>query len=280
MLTAQRILFSDDGTIVDKSSDLNNFRRATSGFAVVAAEDYLYVGSSLPFVNRYFDIGVANDQASVLSVEIWTGNDWESAVDVRDETSVGGVSLARSGLVQWTTDYNSNWVSERTSEDVTGLSTVNIYDFYWVRFSWGSDLGAGTTLNYIGHRFCDDDDLATDYPDLNRTNVKTGFESGKTDWKEQGIRASEDIIFKLNQKRVIINGNQIFDPYQFKSAAVHKLAAIIMRGFGEQYGDRLAAAEAAYESELNSASFSIDRDRDGHLEELEVTKHHVGLSRV
>src|SRR3990167_11302957 len=104
MLTSNRIIFSDNGTLTDYSATLNDFYTGTVAPTYTASQDYLYVGGDAPFNHRYFDVSVANAVASTVSVEIWDGSDWNAAVDVIDETTTSGASLAQSGRIQFAVD--------------------------------------------------------------------------------------------------------------------------------------------------------------------------------
>lgn len=106
MITNQRILWDDDGTETDLSVALNDFRTGSQVIDFVAADDKLYIASDMPFNHKWIEASVVNDAASVVTVENWFGGSdgWVSAVDIIDRTSVGGVSLAQSGVIQWKTN--------------------------------------------------------------------------------------------------------------------------------------------------------------------------------
>lgn len=278
MLGNSRFIFSDNGTLNDYSHIFNDFSSQTQTIPVVAAEDYLYLGTDLPFNHRWFEVSAVNSNASVASVEIWDGNSWVSAVDVVDQTSSGGVAFAQSGYVSWSVDRNSGWGQESTTEDITGLTTAKIYDLYWARLSWSADLSASTALKFIGFKFASDNDLGAYYPDLNLSGTKTAFESGKTDWNEQHFLAAEEIIRYLRKKNIIWSRNQILDYNQFNLAGIHKVAEIIMNSFGDDFEDNRNLAKQKFYESINLGIFRTDRDEDGRLEEREK-RDYAGLVR-
>jgi len=140
----QRVIY--DGA--DISKDVNDFRVGTASF-VYDNTKYLYIGSILPFNNLWFEMGTANTNAAVATVEMWSNNAWIEAVDLLDET----VGLTATGRVQWNTELTSTWSIEQRSEDVTGLGYSNIYNMYWLRISWDVNFSVGTTIKYIGQKF-------------------------------------------------------------------------------------------------------------------------------
>lgn len=269
MLSNQRIIFDDGGTLKDKSVELNNLFTQNATVDLAVTTDYLYIGSDLPFNHRYFQVSTANTTASVMSVQIWDGNSWADAVDVIDQTSASGKTLAQSGIISWARDRDSSWGQESTTENVTGLTSLKIYDLYWVRLKVSASLSATTALSYVGHRFATDDELGGYYPDLVQSDVMTAFETGKTDWNEQHVLAAEEIIQDIRRKRIAWNRNQVLDWEQFAPAAVHKVASIIMAGFGNDYKEARVSVLADYAKAMNLKIFTVDQDEDGRADDDE-----------
>lgn len=265
--SAQRILWDDNGTERDLTADLNEYESGTVDFAFASADDKLYIASDLPFNHKWVEVATANANASALSVAIWWNNAWHSAVDLIDGTSASGVSLAQSGIVRWNTARLKGWEPELDSEDVDGVSVVGLYDMYWARLSWSADLHADTDLKYIGHKFCNDEQLATEYPNTRNSSLKTAFASGKTDWNDQHFAAAEDMIQDLQSGNVIISGNQIVDPEYYTEAAKHRAAMIIYAGLeGEGYEEIRANAAKEYKKAINKKRYRVDVNQDGRLE--------------
>lgn len=279
MLFNQRIIFDDNGVISDLSVNLNNLFAGTSTVNLALTTDYLYIGSDLPFNHRYFEVSTANANTAVMSVEIWDGNAWNAAVDVIDQTSSGGKTLAQSGYISWVTDRDSSWGQESTTEDIAALASLKIYDMFWVRLKVSANLSANTALQYVGHRFANDDDLGGYYPDLVQSTVMDAFETSKTNWNEQHFLAAEEIIQDIRKARIAWNANQIINWEQFNLAAVHKVAANIMFAFGDDYKDNRAEALKQYKDALNLKVFAIDSNEDGHKTEAE-TRDHKGIFRT
>jgi hypothetical protein len=282
MLATNRVIWNDNGTLKDLSNKLNNFFSESQVLDFIAAQDKIYIGSDVPFNHRFINLSVVNDVAASVTVEIWDGNSWVAAVDVQDGTALAGVPLAQDGILRWATDQDKTWGQEQSTEDMaaSGLQTLKIYNMYWVRLSWSVDLKATMSLAYFGHKFSKDEDLGGYYPDLNRANVKTAFQSGKTTWLEQHILAAEELFRDIRNQRALWSKNQIFEPEVFTMPAVHKVAQIVYTAFGSEYESRRDEAYDRYKEALEGAlSQGIDKDEDGHVEEDEHAGMTVGLFR-
>ena len=279
MLINNRVIWEDDATLVDISKKLNDVFANNQTFNFVTTDDYLYLGSDMPFNHRYFDVTTANIVASVPSVSIWDGNAWNAAVDVIDETqATSGTSLGQSGIIRWVLNKDYFWQRADSTEDIAALSTLKIYDLYWARISWSATLTNTTALNYIGHSFADDSQLGGYYPDLVRSEIIGAYSSGQTNWKKQHVLAAEEIIADLRRKKKVVSRNQIMNPEIFNEAAIHKVAELIMRGLGKDWAEDRANALKDYSVALNSMPLELDTDGNGRLD-LEERAHYSGLVR-
>jgi hypothetical protein len=276
MLHGQRIIHGDNGTLRDLSAALNDIHETTSTLALVAAEDFVYIGSKLPFNHRHFYVASPNAAASVASVAIWDGSAWTAAVDVVDQTAVAGATLAQSGVISWRTERNASWSAAESTEDMTdsGLTSLKIYDMYWVRLAFSGNLTGSTALQYVGHRFADDADLAAYYPDLVRSSMLTAFATGKTTWAEQHYVAAEEIIRALGRRNTIWTPDQLLAWEELTLAAVHKVAENIFFAFGKDYTEQRVEARNRYLEELGQ-SLTVDEDEDGHEDEEETRRESI-----
>ena len=266
----QRILWKDGATVVDLTASLNNYRADSETLALVAADDYLFIGSDLPFNHKYIEVSTANALASVLSVDIWWANAWHDAVDLIDQTATSGKTLAKSGLVQWAPDEHKGWDPEQDSADVTGLTGTKIFDMYWVRLSFSADITGTTAIKYVGHKFCDDADLEGTYPILKPSGLKTAWAAGKTDWKDQIFDASEAIVRDLKRTGIIKSPSQLMDPEILRNACVHKTAELVLHGLGTAYIDLKKEAAKAYSTALDMKMFVVDRTGDARAQRSEL----------
>lgn len=268
-IMSSRVIWSDNGVLKDISTSVNNFKSGTTVLPLVAAEDFIYIGSDFPFNHRYLDIKVANDVTAGINIHLWDANGWRAATDVIDQSSLAGVTFAQSGVLSWvkaTRDSWARWDTNNEGEQITGLTDINILDLYWARLTFTGNLKATTEIEFIGHKFSDDADLDILYPDLTRTAVKVQFKAAKTDWKLQHIQAAEEIIKDLKNRSIIRSPNQILDWELFTDAAVHKVAEIAFNAFGKDFNEEKAAAAGEYKKELNKAVYNVDLNSNATLD--------------
>jgi hypothetical protein len=268
-----RVLFSDNGTLSDFSVALNEYSTKTKTFDYTTGQDYLFLGARAPFNHIYFKLSSLNLVACSMTVEYWNGSSWEPVVELLDETQ----GFTQSGFVQFTPNKNVSWTTEDTSS-VTGISSATIYDRFWLRISFNQTLTGSTALDFVGHLFSDDVDLAADYPDLVRSAVMTSFSAGKTSWQEQHVKAAAVLVQDLINKGVLDDGAQILDWREFSLAAVHKTAEIIFRAFGADHVDNEITARKEYNERLSKAFYRIDKN-DNAIEDADEEDHGGFLSR-
>jgi len=273
-IMSSRIIWSDNTVLKDVSTSLNNYKSGTLVLPLVAAEDFIYIGSDFPFNHRYIDVKVANDQTAGINVHLWDANGWKAANDVIDQTSIGGISLSQSGVLSWVKaerEVWARWDTNNEGEQIEGLTGLNILNMYWARLTFTGNLDVLTEIEYLGHKFSDDADLDILYPDLTRTAVKVQFKAAKTDWKLQHIQAAEEIIKDLKNRSIIKSKNQILDWELFTDAAVHKVAEIAFNAFGKDFAEEKAAAAGEYKKELNKAVYNVDLNNNATLDTAERT---------
>ena len=282
MLQNNRIIYSNNSVLSDLSVGLNSYTDSATALAMVASGDYLFIGSDFPFNHRYFQIGTANNDASVVSVDTWDGVSWRACVDVIDQTSSSGMTLAQNGIISWVPDKTYSWQRMDTnygSVSITGLSGVTIYDLYWVRLRLSADLDSGTTLGYVGHKFSNDSLLEVKYPDLLLSSVLGQFKTGKTSWNDQHIEASEFVINDLRARRVIVSPSQILNWELFTEAALQKVAEIVFTAFGQNFSEQATQCRALYQKAMASVIKHIDGNNNAILDPTELPQTQGWLTR-
>ena len=272
----RRVLYSDNSVLTDISVNMENYHVGTNAFTFVAAQDAFYIGSRLPFNHLFIkmDGSNVNSNSSAMTVSYWEGSSWIPAVEVIDETVTSGASLAKSGFVTWVTDRDYGWPREDTNYGgitVTGLTTVEIYNLYWLKLTFSADLSADTAFSWIGQKFSNDNELGSEYSDLVRAGLIDAYESGKTDWEEQHVRAADVIIKDLTHKGLIIEKEQILERLDFELASVSKTAEIIYGGLGDDYKEDKKLARDEYDDRLNKLLPRIDVNRNAREDVGEKT---------
>jgi hypothetical protein len=264
----RRFIYADNGTLTDYSVQLQDYHAGSSTFTLVAAEDAIYIGSRLPFNHLFFKVGTANSNVASMNILYWSGTEFTSVVDSIDETASSGVTLAQSGFVTWTPNKNTSWQRE-DSEDITELSSIVVYERYWLKITFSADLSADVALSWCGQKFSNDHELGSEYSDLDRSEMKAAFESGKTDWEEQHVRAAQIIVQDLINDGLIIEKEQILQREDFRLASVSKCAEIIYGGMGDDYKDDKKAARDEYRVRIGKVFPKIDKDRNGREDDYE-----------
>ena len=282
MILNNRIIFSNNNVLQDLSVNLNNFRSGVEALTIIAAEDKIYFGSILPFNHKWIEMGaVANAAAAVISdIEVWDGDEWQSVVDIIDQTKIGTSTFAQSGYISWVPDKDESWLRDDTRgtdtniDPIEGLgdasNPVTIYDMYWARFTFSADLTAAMELKFVGHKFSAEEDLGDQYPELILSTTKAQFETGKTDWKNQEFMAAERIIEDLERDEVVKTRDNILNWERFTMASVHKIAEIIYKAFGDDYEDNRKVARSYYLQTLKAGRKEIDRNRNARKDPQEA----------
>lgn len=274
----KRIIFSNNGTLEDFSIELNKYESGNKTMEFVAAEDKLYIGSRLPFNSFFIKMSTANTNASTMSVDYWDGSEWQATSDLLDETA----GLTQDGHVTFFPDLDESWLMEHTNyggQTITGLSDVVIYNLYWARISFSADFSANTAVSFVGDLFCNDDDIYTEYPDFRSSNVLTSFESGKTDWEEQRVRASKLLVRDLIDKGIITDGSQILNRRDYTEACVMRTAELIFRSFGDDFTDQKLEARKEYSNRLSKKIHRVDLNKNAIEDRYEMKNKTGYLSR-
>jgi hypothetical protein len=259
-----RIFYKKNSGLKDISKQLANYIGESVLFDY-KLNDYLYIASDIPFTGFFFDLSEFNDVTANTIIEIYNGDEWVSAVDIQDETN----GLKNNGYLRFSPDIDDDWGMVKSSKEIIELNTLNIYYKYWARISFDAELLATTELKYIGHMFCNDGELALEYPDLMLTSTLNNFENGKTTWQPQAIRATDIVIRDIVNIGVIESGSQIFDYRDYSDATIHKLAEIIFNSFGDAYRDQSQAARQEYQARLNRRLHKVDRNKNAIKEPFE-----------
>lgn len=250
-----RIFYSSNGTLTDYTYQLKDYRSGSMSFTLIAAQDAIYIGHELPFNSFYLKVATANTNASVMSIQYWDSSSWYDVIETIDETSSSGKSLAQSGYITFVPNKAKSWVKESTNysgESIDDLETINVYDMYWIKITFSANLSASVVLNWFGQKFCNDNDLLSEYPDLVRDDLLDAWETGKTSWEEQEIVASEITTNDLITKGLITDKAQILDRYEMIRVSIPKVASIILNGMGKDYIDSAIAANNEYTKRVNS----------------------------
>jgi hypothetical protein len=249
----------DNGTFVNYSKELEDYNIGTAALSIVAAQDYIIIGTAQPFNFLYFKSSSASVDTSLIeSIEVYNSPEWSEVVDISDETVVAGKTMAQSGFVTFLPDRKESWNRVYDTRDESFFSSIAVYDMYWTRIKFTAD--CAFTLSWVGQLFSNDTEMAHIYPDLMRTKVKDLFGS---DYQDQAKVAADIIIKDLISKKMVWNENQILHRQDLNVASIHRVAEIVYGARGAAYEDDRAKAKARYEEALIKSSPVVDLDEDG-----------------
>ncbi len=268
-----RVLDGDNGTITDVSL-ANQDESSTIAMDLVVSEDYIYVGQHFPFNNIYFDVNTVNAVSADISIDYWAGqgNGWVAGVDILDDTSSAGVPLAKSGVVQFSPDRKYSWhrINDTENEPMpAGLETITIYNVYWMRISYNATLTAGTLLNRIVYLFTRSQQLDNIDTQINR--FLDSFESGKTDWEDEIVTASQMLVADLRRRGLVTHYGQVLRFEDVTLAADLKTLILIYQNLGPGFRQKLEDARADYEKTLDMGRYTFDKNNDAFTDSGEIT---------
>ena len=229
--------------------------------SLVVDADALYIGSYFPFNSFFIKHVVANETASNLQVAAWDGSTWADCARVTDETSLSGATFGQDGYITIVPNRDNVWTKEDT-EDIDELSTLTIYDQYWLKLTFSSVIDVLTEVQWMGTKFSNDTDLGVEFPELTLSALIAGFQTGKTTWEEQHILAANIIENDLKAKSIISDKLQLIERRNMVNASISKVAEIIFNGLGQDNQEDVNAARAEYNRRINK-SFTVDQNSDG-----------------
>lgn len=272
----QRVLYWDNSiaSFTDITKEVNDYKTGTVSLSI-DTDDYLYFGSFLPFNHKFFKLSAVNSTISKPIIETFDGIEWDTVVDSIDYTESGGASFGQTGVLQFTPNlFETNWsIVSRTTQTPNLTEFQNgpeIYEKYWMRLSWSAN-PITFDLDYVGSKFCDDDDLYAEYPYFNNDSIRMAWDTSKTTWEEQQITASEYIIFELKRRNIIVERSQVLELSTLKEPAIHRTAHIIWNGLGAgNYEDEINKSAKLYTDSMNQNKFETDNDGDGRKDRSEM----------
>lgn len=260
-----RIIFSDNGSLTDYSTALNNYHSSTTNLIVNHEQDALYVGNAYAFNGFYFKLSTFAESNLGLNCAYWIGTEFQNAIETIDET----LGFTTSNYLSFQINRSKpSWKREDTqdgsgNEKVADLGDMAIYDNYWMKITFNSSGTIG--LDYVGHKFINDNDLKVEYPSIVNSSLLSAIESGKTNYEEQEIRASRIVIEDLISGRVIKDQGQIIDRKKLELMTVSKTAELIYQMLGDDYVDQRREAASIYAKRLKSNALNVDLNNDGDL---------------
>ena len=271
----QRVLFYDssESSFIDVTKEVNTYN---SGFVELtfASGDYLYIGSYYPINHKYLNL-IPNSTVAEPIIEVFGATQWNEVVDQIDYTELDGAAFGKTGIIQFTPDRDESWslVDDNTTNSYMSefSNGPTIYNKYWTRISFDT-IGVSFSLKYVGSLFVSESDLFAEYAHLRENVLLDSWESGKTDWEEQRVIASEYIVTELKKRSIIIERSQILDISNLQEACAHKSAEIIFSGLGpKNYESEIENAAKRFGKAINLNKYEVDANANGQKDRGEQT---------
>lgn len=271
----QNIFFWDNSaqTFTEYTRELNDYRTGSKSLTF-DADDRLYIATKLPFNHRYFNLSAVNaDTSPNLIVEYFGADEWVTPSRTLDYTeTAAGATFGQSGILQFIPD-DSNTINNQSDTDVmdTNFQTYapRVYDMYWC----GIGFDAATTIgfNYTGQLFCSSDELIyAAYPLLREPRYLTQWESGKTDWLDQRILATNEVCSELERRSILMDRNQVLDTARLSEACIHQAAVIMFSGLGvDRFEKEIISAGKRYSDAMQMQRYNVDLNQDALLDTSE-----------
>lgn len=270
LLNYIRLFTNISASLVDRS--LANQDDTQTVSLVLGTSDYVYVAQRYPFTNLFVHMDTVNTNASVLSAQYWDGVEWRDAVDMMDGTSAAGATLGKSGGIQFSIDPLYSWqmvTDTALSPSPTELSTLKIYNSYWLRLKVSASLLAGTDSKEIGYSFTTSQRLK-DF-DIEIDSYLSSFATGKTDWIDEIKVGSKLVVQDLKRMGLIMGPGQIIELDDVYVPTSLRTLALIYSNLGPSYKDKLEAIMKEYDKALNIRRFTFDTNSDGKLDAREIS---------
>lgn len=265
-----RVIFNNNTVLSDLSIGLSN--REAQTIDIVYNQDEILVGQYYPFNNLFAEVSTANDVASVISAQYWTGRDWTSCIDMLDGTAVGGKTLSRSGMIQYSPDVHNSWVNTsdtRTENTNIGITSLAILDLYWMKLKFSASLKATTAIKSLSYAFTNDRMLTALDPEVAQYLTSWGG-VGKTDWLEQILIASQQVVMDLKSKGLIVAPGNILRFDDVSMACAWRTLINIYTMLGENMKAKRDIAIQEYNKALDIKRFSFDKNSDALLTRSEL----------
>lgn len=263
-----RVLYYNGSSLGDLS--LDNQDEASNITLATSVTKYIYVGQKSPFTSLFIYLNTANAIASTLDVEYWDGTQWRNVADKLDGTATAGVPFAKSGVIKWYLDNDHGWNCVGDTSDngaPAELSSIKIYNMYWMRISSADALTAGANAKQLAYTFTSTQEL-NNY-DVEISGFYESFATGKTDWIREIITASKLTLMEMKRRGVIMHQGQLIDMDDFTVPASFKALELIYSNLGPSYIERRKLMQEEFAKALNVQRPVIDSNADGKLDSVE-----------
>jgi len=266
-----RLFDSDNGVLTDESL-VNQQDSSTTPWDLVKDEDFKYLAKFYPFNNFFLEVETANDVTCTMKIEYWDNLAWREAVDVLDGTSSGGVSMAQSGVVQFSLNNDYGWhnIADTTANSApTVLNSITVYDQHWIRISFTDTLKNTTAVSRLSYAFTTSQQL--DNLDIDINNYLGAFGSGKTNWASEIMTASNLVVRDLKSKGLVLDEGQILLLQDVSIPTDYKTLELLMANMGPSFVAKRDYYSKMYSKTINITGYTFDTNLNGKIDKGELT---------
>ena len=136
------------------------------------------------------------------------------------------------------------------------------------RIKVSANLSAGTNAKRIVYAFTRSQQL--DNLDVTINQFLTSFSAGKTNWDDEIITASVQLVNDLRRRGLVVSPGEILRFDDVSMACDYKTLMLIYKNLGPGYKDKLDQAKLDYEDTINLRRFSFDTDANAFLDRGEL----------
>ena len=257
------VLFSDNSSFSDLSSNMAGFDRGTETITYVAAEDKLYIGFYKPISVFYTDLATTNTNDVSISLKYYDGSSYEAVSGLHDDTD----GIQRSGFIRW----------DRNQTDEKAV-TVNSLEKFWYELTLSGDT-TEIIINGINIVFSDDQDLKREFFDVDKYKS-----SGELSFILSHAASRDEIIQELRAdgryKEDFATGSlkditafDLLEISQVKLASTYLTMSKVMFQASDEIDDVYMQKSDRYRSLYNKAMktfyLSVDVDDNGKKDQFE-----------
>lgn len=251
--------------------------------ALANCYEVTFVGMAAPTILTCTPTALVTAVTSKFKVEYWDGTAWRTAVDVIDSSN----GLKQSGMIQFSLSNKYSWCEiAETDDDTTNCPKAlvgrYINDCYWLRLSpiTTGIYSAPNPLTRI-KRLCY---AFTTTAYINAIDVEApsyydSIKEGKTNWHEEIIHASEEMVLDLKRIGFIKSAGQIIEFDELYLACAWKTLGHIYYNLGKAYTENRAIVTGKYDKALSSKALTFDKNFDGKVERKEINATETRMMR-
>ena len=269
-----------DATGADVQAALRDHPPLATVDVVSNATGYLvsFTGIASPLTLTVTEVSLVNFVAPEFELQYWDGFEWRDCVDVLDSS----YGLTENGVLQYSLKNDYSWQKiEETELDDSNippeLQGLNINNCHWLRVRLTEAPNPATRIKKITYAFTTTETVNAE--DKEAPSYYESIRPGKTNWTEEIIEASQEMVHDLKRIGFIKSEGQIIEFDDLHLACAWKTLARIYFNLGRAFRDQRYDMIAKYEKALSSRALTLDKDMDGRINANEINATESRMTR-